>query len=802
MQVPFEWLKEFVDLGDLSPKEYSDIMTMSGSKVEAVDILGQGIELVVVGQILAVEAHPHADKLVVCTVDVGEQVLTIVTGAKNVAPGQRVPVALPGATLDGGVNIGVSDLRGVESSGMLCSPGELGMNTSLMSKEDIDGIYIIKEDVKVGSDGKEALGLNDVVVEFELTANRPDCHSMIGMARETAATLGTHLVLPVVEVQEDDGVESIDTYLSVQVDNPVGCPRYTARMMHVVKNGPSPMWMQLRLLHCGIRPINAIVDVTNYVMLETGQPLHAFDYEKLGSASILVRSAMEKETIVTLDGNTRTLSAQDLVITNGRVPVAIAGVMGGENSDIEANTQKIVIESANFEKNGVRNTTKRLNFRTDSSTKFEKGIDPQLAGQAADRAAQLLMDLGVCQLIKGKLDVYSGDPTAKNIVVNGPWVNRFIGIELPLDEMVEYLERLDLSVETDGDDLKVTVPSFRTDLEIKEDIAEEIARLYGYNNIPNTIISGTATEGGRTRRQGYELALKQLLSHKYFYEILTTSFTSENRLKDLNIQEDHAWWNQAVALINPLGEENRLMRPTLFTGMLPVVSHNFNRNASEGAFYEMAMVYEKGASEKVLPKETKKLSLGMYGSGDFFKLKGIVEVLLEKSRIGASRVEYRRTDHPMFHPNRNALIVVDGFSVGMIGEVHPKVVRSYDLPKRTYVGELDMDVLFDLSSDQVRFEELPKYPGVHRDIAFLADEHIAAGDVQRVIRENGGSLLQSVQLFDVYQGNQIQQGKKSMAYALYFQANDRTLTEPEIKEQMDVIMDACKKEWNLVLRDA
>lgn len=802
MHVTFDWLREFVDLGEISPEEYSDKMTMSGSKVESIQVLGNEITNVVVGKITAVDPHPQADKLVICKVDVGDDEVVIVTGAKNVAPGQLVPVALPGATLTGGMKIGVSDLRGVESSGMLCSAGELGMNADLMSKEDTEGIYIIKEEVAVGTDAKSILGLEDVIVEFELTANRPDCQSIIGMARETAATLDEHLVLPVVEVDDTQGEGSIEEYLAVQVDNPLGCPRYKARMMRVIKNQPSPMWMQNRLLHCGIRPINAIVDVTNYVMLETGQPLHAFDYSKLGSKTILVRNAKEKETIVTLDGNERVLSAKDLVITNGEVPVAIAGVMGGENSDIEMDTERIVIEAANFDKNYVRNTSKRLNFRTDSSSKFEKGIDPELAGLAADRAAQLLMDMGVCQLIKGELDIYKGSKEQKEITVNAPWVNQFVGIDLDIEDMASYLEKLDLIVDVDGEDLLIKVPSFRQDLEIKEDIAEEIARLYGYNNIPNSIISGTATEGGRTKKQNYELSLKKLLTSKNFYEILTYSFTSENKLMDLNIDQDHSWMKNAISLINPLGEENRLMRTTLFAGLLPVVSHNYNRNIAEGAFCETAVVYEKAEQADQLPKETKKLSLGMYGSADFFAMKGIIEVLLEKSRISAAGVKFVRGENPMFHPNRHARVLVNGEEIGIFGEVHPKVVSAYDLPRRTYAAELNLELLFAQASDAIQFSELPKYPGVHRDLALLADEGIPAGDIEEVIVKNAGDLLKDVELFDVYQGEQIQAGKKSLAYALYFQAKDRTLTEPEIKEQIDAVLAACLKELNVVIRDA
>ncbi|MBF7097095.1 phenylalanine--tRNA ligase subunit beta [Alkalibacter mobilis] len=802
MHITLEWLNEFVDIKGIDPKEYGDRMTMSGSKVEQLEILGEDIENVKVGKILEIEPHPQADKLVVCKIDVGNKILQIVTGASNIKVDDVIPVAVPGAKLAGGMKIKTSKLRGIESEGMLCSAGELGLRTNLMAKEDIEGIYIFKEDVQIGEDAKALLGLEDVVVEFELTANRPDCHSIIGMARESAATFNKHLVLPLIEINEENSVDDIEDYLRVEIENTEGCPRYVARMMKVVDNKPSPSWMRNRLLNCGIRPINAIVDVTNYVMLEMGQPLHAFDYMKLGSNNILVRNAEENEEIITLDGNKRILSSTDLVITNGKTPVAIAGVMGGENSDIENGTQTIVIESANFNKNYIRATSKNLNFRTDSSTKFEKGIDPGLAGEAADRAVQLLLDLGVCELIKGKIDVYKENNFKKIIEVECSWVNRFVGIDIEDDKMVEYLERLALNANLNQGIIEVEIPSFRQDLEIKEDIAEEIARLFGYNNIPNTVISGTATEGGRSGKQRLRAELKALLTDKNFYEILTYSFTSDNKLADLNLTEKSPLVTESIRLVNPLGEENSLMRTTLIPGMLQVISHNFNRNIPRAGFFEFSMNYRKNNKENSLPIERNMISIGQYGQGDFFDLKGILELLIEKAKIDESRVEYIRGNSTMFHPNRNAEIHVDGKCLGLIGEIHPKVVKNYDLPNRTYVGEIDFDLLHELFSDLIKFEELPKYPGVQRDLAFLASEEIPAGDIESLIRQSGGNLLKEVSLFDVYQGSQIQKGQKSMAYSLYFQAKDRTLTEIEIKERMDKILIACKEKLNLILRDA
>ncbi len=802
MHVSLEWLKEFVDIGDIDPVRYCDEMTMSGSKVESLDILGEEIEKVVVGKIIKIESHPQADKLVICQVDVGDQTLQIVTGADNIKQGDKIPVALPGAKLVGGLKIKKTKLRGVESTGMLCSAGELGMKTSLMPKEETEGIFIFKEDYKLGMDAKPLLGLDDIIVEFELTANRPDCHSIIGMARETSATFDRHLLMPVIDIDDNSGVGKIDEKLSVEILDTQACPRYVARMMNVKSIGPSPAWMARRLLNCGIRPINVIVDVTNYVMLETGQPLHAFDYAKLGSDKIVVRSALKGEKTTTLDGSERILDEDALVITNGDIPVAIAGIMGGENSEIGSDTETIVIESANFEKNRIRNTTKKLNFRTDSSTKFEKGIDPELAGLAADRAAQLLIELGACELINGKIDAYVNKPDTKEIKVESNWVNEFIGIDITVEEMTEYLERLELAASIEGGVITVKVPTFRQDLDIKEDIAEEIARLYGYNNIPNTVISGTATEGGRSLSQKFENDVKDTLVNNNLYEILTYSFTSRNKLMDMNLSSDDDLLNDSIELINPLGEENSLMRTTLLPGMLQVISHNYNRNLTEGAFFEFAVKYKNAGDRDCLPVETKSLSLGMYGEKDFFSIKGIVELIMEKARIPSQRVEYLKGALPTYHPNRNAIIVVEGQEIGYFGEVHPKVCKNYDLPAKTYCGELNFKKIFELSNKEIKFEELPRYPGILRDLAFLAEEMLPARKIEDTIRKNGGNLLKDVVLFDVYQGSQIQKGYKSMAYSLYFQARDRTLTDDEIRAVMDKILDSCKNELGISLRDA
>ncbi|HCX64324.1 MAG TPA: phenylalanine--tRNA ligase subunit beta [Eubacteriaceae bacterium] len=800
MNTSLEWINAYTKVEDIATDEFIDAMTMSGTKVEGLEVLGEGIEKVVVSQVLSIEKHPDADKLVVCQVTSGEQTHQIVTGASNLHVGDKVPLALVGAKLAGGMKIKKSKLRGVESQGMLCSADELGMNTALLEKKQVEGIYQLPRDVVVGADAKEAIGLNDRVAEFEITANRPDCHSVLGIAREVAATFDRPFQEVEPEVQ-DASEEKIEDYLKVAVDNKDACKRYVARMMKVKKIEASPSWMAKRLLNSGIRPINNIVDVTNYVMLEFGQPLHAFDYNSLETGEIVVRNAKAGEKIVTLDGNERTLYEDTLVITNGRAPVAIAGVMGGENSDIEEDTKTIVIESANFDKNSVRMTSKKLNFRTDSSTKFEKGLDPNISVQAAKRAMQLLMEIDACEPIEGEIDVKTALPVANKVTVDPDWVNRFIGIDLAKETMVSYLNRLQLDTQIVEGQLDITVPTFRQDLWIKEDIAEEIARLYGYNNIDNTILVGEATEGGLTERQKFEKKCKSLLVYKNHYEILTYSFTSEGKLMDLNIEKNDPVLQDSVALINPLGEENKLMRTTLLPGLLQVISHNYNRNIPEGGFFEMAVNYMQNKEANDLPIERKKISIGHYGKGDFFTMKGVVELVLEAAKIPADSLRFVEGGNSWFHPKRKAQIFAGDQYIGEFGEAHPKVCKNYDLPKRTYIAELDVESLWELSDSTIAYRALARYPGVVRDLAFLVKEDVKSGDIVDVIKKQGGSLLSQVKLFDVYQGEQVEKEHKSLAYSLSFQADDRTLKDEEINQIIEKILEECEQKLGAKLRD-
>ena len=798
MFTSLNWLNDFVEIDDIQTKEFEEKMTMSGTKVEGIEELGKEVTNVVVGKILSIEKHPDADKLVVTKVDVGEEVIQIVTGANNIRQGDYIPVAKIGAKLKD-LKIKKSKLRGIESCGMMCSAGELGMNTSLLHKEDTEGIYILKEEYALGSDVKPILGLDDKIVEFELTANRSDCLSLMGIAREGSATFDRHLVFPIVEVNEIQ--EKIEDYLKIAIEDEELCPRYAARMVKVNKIEPSPDWMQRRLLNSGIRPISNIVDVTNYVMLEMGQPLHAFDYNKLNTGEILVRRAHKSEKLTTLDDIDRELTEDMIVITNGKEPVAIAGVMGGANSDIDDNTTMVVIEAAAFNKKSVRLTGRKLGLRSEAANRFEKGVDPNLAAMAADRAAQLLEEMGAGTVLQGMVDVYPKKVEPVTIEVDADWINKLIGIEISVDEMKEYLERLFLNVEVNGNKLLVETPTYRQDLEIKEDIAEEIARLYGYNNIPNTIMKGVTTKGGRNKKQVLELDIRNTLRFKGFYEILTTSFTGMSRLTALNITQEDPLFN-SVKIINPLGEENSIMRPTLLPAMLQVLSHNYHRNASEAMLFEIATVYSNVEDlGKTLPLEEKKLCLGMYGDKDFFTLKGYVQLLLEKLRI-SEELEYNRLSHPSFHPGRAARLLIGNEEVGVLGELHPIVVENYDLPQRVYVCELNIDKLFALSKEEITFTELPKYPEMTRDMALLVKEQVTAKEIEDIIKANGKNLLQDVKIFDIYRGEQIPEGHKSMAYSLVFRAKDRTLTDGEVNEIFTKIIEEIEVKLEAKLRDA
>ncbi|MDO4288924.1 MAG: phenylalanine--tRNA ligase subunit beta, partial [Eubacterium sp.] len=696
MLVSLNWLKEYVHI-DQDPVAFGDILTMSGTKVETIEAVSDVVSGIVTGKITKIEKHPDADKLQVCTLDMGDGgERVVITSATNVFEGAVVPVAVEGAVIASGTKMGATEFRGVMSYGMFCSVEELGMNTDLFSPEVKNGIYILPEGTEPGLDVKSLLWVDDTIIDVELTANRGDCQSIYGIAREAAAALNEK-VAPVELYPEETPVDAIEGLLKVGVETE-RCPRYVAKMFKVKKIEPSPLWMQLKLLNSGVRPINNIVDVTNYVMLELGQPLHAFDYKSLNSDTIVVKTDNPEKTVVTLDDKERAIDPSMMMITNGSYPVAVAGVMGGANSEITEATEYVVLESACFDKTSVRLTSKKLGLRTEASGRYEKGIYPNLAMTAARRATYLFEKIGACEVLPGIIDVYKNPTTQREIEVDTAWINRFIGIDISEDEMADIFRRLFLEVTKKGAGiLSVKVPDYRQDLEIKEDLAEEIARIYGYNNIPSTIMGGTTLVGGKTPVQKYQDMLQAFLIGAGYYQTLTTSFTSVNRIAAMNIDADE----DLVRIINPLGEENSIMRNTLMGHQLEVISVNNNHKNPRGRFFEFAKTYHKNPDAAALPIEEKHLVISGYGDMDYFDLKGVVELLLDRS--GITGAVFTLDGPGVYHPGRKAVITVGDQVVGHLGEIHPVVVKSYNLPKRAYACELNFDALAELQKSDIKF---------------------------------------------------------------------------------------------------
>ncbi|WP_041668683.1 phenylalanine--tRNA ligase subunit beta [Acetobacterium woodii] len=791
MLVSLNWLKEYVDI-KMSAYDFGEALTMSGTKVETLTVVSENVSNIFTGRITKIERHPNADKLVICVVAMGDDERIIVTAATNVFEGAVVPVAVDGAVIANGTKIGTNDFRGQLSYGMFCSIEELGMNADLFSKEITEGIFILPDDTPLGMDVRKLLWLDDVIIDVELTANRSDCQSIIGIAREAAATLD----LPINDYEIYTATENdntIEDFLTVKIENEA-CPRYVAKMLKVKKIEASPLWMQVKLLNSGVRPINNIVDVTNYVMLELGQPLHAFDYDSLRSKEIIVKTTTDKK-IVTLDNKERALDESMLMITNGKSPVAVAGVMGGENSEITEKTTLIVLESANFNKSSVRLTAKQLNLRTEASSRYEKGVDPELARTAALRATQLFLKIGACEVIEGMIDVYPQAETLRKVNLDVDWLNSFIGISLTIDEVVKILTQLFFKVQKISDTIiAAEVPSYRQDIVLREDLAEEVARIFGYDNIPKTIMGGETMIGGKTPIQKYADDLKVLLVGQGYYETLTTSFTSEKRLKALNTQVD----KNLITLINPLGTENSIMRPTLIGHQLEVISLNYNRKNPDGRFFELSNTYLRSKNSNELPREEKMLVISTYGGDDYFELKGMVELLLEHS--GIKYPEFIAGGSDFLHPKRKAEIFINGNKIGEIGEIHPMVVKSYELPKRCYVCQLSFDLLYKGAAIDNKFVDLPKFPGSNRDLAIQLEQDIPAAAIERIIRKNSGDILENIELFDVYTGSQIPDGYKSLAYSLNFRHHERTLNDNDINPVIDRILDELKTTFNAKLR--
>ncbi len=792
MLVPIKWLNQYVRVDDLSPRELEDKLIMSGSNTENITILGDKVEKVVVSKITKIEPHPDADKLVICQTDIGEKEIQIVTGAKNMQVGDYVPVALHGSVLADGTKIKKGKLRGQLSEGMFCSYAELGFNDSVIPKNMQAGLMILKGDYQLGEDIFKATNLDDAVIEFEITPNRPDCLAILGMARETAATLKRGLCLPEIKYNTIPA----DEQFAVEIKAEDKCPRYQLREIRDVVVKESPQWLQSNLIKAGMRPINNIVDITNYVLLEYGQPIHAFDYDKISGKKLIVRTAEQGETITTLDDVERKLETDMLLIADESRSLAIAGIMGGLDSGVDENTTRILIECANFNSSNIRSTSRKLALRSESSARFEKGISPELVGFAMDRVCTLVAEIGAGTVVDYTVDNYPVKQEMDEIHVRTARINQLIGIDLSALEMKALLERLECEVKVSGDDLIVKPPYYRLDLQKEIDFSEEIARLYGYDKLPNTQ-PRDSQRGYLTTEQKFEQDLKALLAGIGFYEILTYSFISPSavaKLKD-NINPNI---DKTALIINPLGEEFSLMRPSLLTGILDVVSRNIKQKQDDLFFFDIGNIFV-AADEQTAPLEIQKLALATSGlAHDFYTLKGALDLVFDKLGIKA---EYKAfSEHHTFHSGRCAQIFIEDKLLGFVGEIHPYVADNFELQRKVYAAELDVDLLYSAVSRQIKYQPLPKFPAAKRDIAFEIDEKITHSEIISVIKENAGQYLASAELFDIYQGDQIADGKKSMAYALEFRAEDRTLVEEDISKNFNDILGALESNLGAELR--
>ena len=796
MNLSRKWLSDFVDVSDVSSKEYCDRMTDTGSKVECFEELGSNIENVVVAKILKIAPHENSDHLQICQVDIGNgQVTQIVTGAQNVFEGAIVPAAIPVAKLPGNVVIKAGKLRGVESNGMLCSMGELELTEHDMPGKEPNGILILDDSYadKLGMDIREALMLNDTVVEFEITSNRPDCLSVIGLARETAVSFDRPLKLhtPVVKCV-DDG-DKIENYLSVKIDAPDLCYRYMARVVKNVKIEPSPLWLRMRLRASGVRPINNIVDITNYVMLEYGQPMHAFDYSCLNGSSIVVRRAFENEGFKSLDDQDHTLNSDMLVIADSERAVALAGVMGGANSEIKDDTKTIVFESACFNGASVRVTAKKNGMRTESSARYEKGLDPENCFGGLERACELIELLGAGKVVNEYIDVYptKAEPVILDFDCNR--INSFLGTDICEADMKKTLEALEVKVENG----KLIPPSFRADLGCMNDIAEEVARIYGYNNIKSTLIKGEMTQGGRTPKQKFEVDLENAMCGMGINQIQTFSFISPKYYDKIRLPAESAIRN-SVVISNPLGEDTSVMRTTSLPSMLEVIARNYNFNNENVRLFEIATVYIPTGKD-TLPSEDKVVAVGMYGDCDFFTLKGVCENVLKVAGIDKYTIRSEATS-TSYHPGRCARIFVNGKQVAILGQVHPLVMQNYGVDCDVYAAEIDFEAVFAMMATEKLYTPLPKFPATTRDFSFVCDEDIEVGRIEEEIAKAGGKLVESIALFDIYRGPQVGENKKSVSIRVTLRASDRTLTVEEAEKISAKILTALNKAFNITLR--
>ncbi len=794
MNISRKWLNDYVKI-DVSDHEFDAAMTMSGTKVETTEVLSAGIKNVVVGKVLEIRRHENSDHMWICQVDVGaEEPIQIVTGAQNVKAGDLVPVAKHNSYLPGGIHITKGKLRGEKSNGMLCSLKELNLTLGDFPYAIEDGIFIIEEpDVYVGQDINEVIGTDDSVVEFEITNNRTDCYGIIGIAREAAATFNQPLTLHEPEVKGSDAGSMFDM-LDIEVADPDLCARYTARMVKNVKIGPSPKWLRQRLHALGVRPINNIVDITNFVMLEYGQPMHAFDYRYVSSGKIVVRRAQEGEVLTTLDGNDHTLTNRMLVIADGEKAIGLAGIMGGLNSEILEDTTTVVFESANFDGTCIRQTANALGMRTDASTKFEKGLNSLTTYPAVQRACELVELLDAGDVMDGIIDVINYVPQPVTVAFEPEKINRHLGTDLSREEMLTYLSRL--GFEAQGDSLKV--PQWRTDIHYMADVAEEVARIYGYGNIPVTMFRGATAQGGYTAQQKKKNLIGSICRGMGYNEILTYSFGSPTMFDMIRLPLDSPLRN-CIRILNPLGEDTSVMRTTSLPCMLETLARNNAHRNKAAKLYELAKIYLPVDGED-LPAEDVVLTMGSYGEGeDFFSLKGEVEAILDTLNTLPRTYEARK-QNPSYHPGRCADLYVGGTLVGTLGQVHPLVAENYGISGEIYTAEINLTALFALLAPESLYQPLPKFPSVERDLALVCDDSLTAAQVENVIRAAGGKLLRRVKLFDLYKGKSIPEGKKSLAFNLELRADDRTLTDADSESVIKNVLLRLEAELGAVIR--
>lgn len=793
MNTPLSWIKAYVPDLECTDQEYMDAMTLSGTKCEGFERLDADIDKIVVGQIKKIERHPDADKLVICQVNIGEETIQIVTGAPNVAEGQKIPVVLDGGRVagghdgsktPGGIKIKKGKLRGIESNGMMCSIEELGSTRDFYPEAPENGIYVFDDDVEVGADAIEVLGLHETVFEYEITSNRVDCYSVLGIAREAAATFKKPFIAP--EVKTVGTVGDVNDYIKVEVQDTDLCTRYCARVVKNVKIAPSPEWMQRRLSACGIRPINNLVDITNYVMEEFGQPMHSYDLSTIAENKIVVRRAKDGEKFVTLDGQERSLDNEMLMICDGEKAVGLAGIMGGENSMITDSVQDMLFEAACFDGTNIRLSSKRVGLRTDASGKFEKGLDPNNAEAAINRACQLIEELGAGEVVKGIVDVYPEKRKERTIKFDWDYVNNLIGFHLTEEEMVSYFPALELKY--NAETKMITVPTFRQDLIGMCDIAEEIARFYGYDRIPTTLPSGEATSGKLSYKLRIDEIARSVALYCGFSQGMTYSFESPKVFDKLLLPSDSEL-RKTVTISNPLGEDFSVMRTTPLHGMLTSLATNYNRRNKDVRLFEMGNIYlPKEVPVTDLPDERMQFTLGFYGEGDFFTMKGVVEEFLGQVGI-EKKVSYdAESGKPFLHPGRQANIIYNDTVIGYLGEVHPQVLDNYDMKSRVYIAVIDMPYIYQMATFDKKYEGIAKFPAVTRDISMVVPKKVLVGQIEAVIEQRGGKILESYKLFDIYEGDQIEAGYKSVAYSIVFRAKDRTLEENDVAGAMKKIL--------------